>query len=314
MPLIIQSLQAPGRIEVPVYFEGIVPLNLASLEDPFPSKAPKWNEGSTSPAGLAGNPSLLSLALGGSTATHSQPSSATSSLTSLLLEASEFQLSSRQSSASDLGARPFLHSRLGSTDGSLSARSDRSREDAVDAIATFDNVKCLALAKVKVQPSPALLPSTSSSTQKSEEDVVNSPNRMVAVYQNLSRNTSDQEETGVPGLTVRPTRVHTNTLPHNPTCNPYDLGALLADFKRKKSPSAGAAPPAPRFPRARVVNRSFSCNGPAVVKESPFVATAATASAKPNALAASPVARSQSQKHSTEGLVMIPGMKRLNTT
>jgi hypothetical protein len=137
---------------------------------------------------------------------------------------------------------------------------------------------------------------------------------MVAVYQNLG-NTSDNGETCIPGLTARPTRVHTNTLPHNPTYNPYDLGALLADFKLRKSPSAGAAPPAPHFSRARVVNRSFGCKGPAVMKQSPFLATAVAASAKSNALAASPVARSQSfQNHRTEGLVMIPGMRRLDTT
>ncbi|KAL4541413.1 hypothetical protein Ndes2526B_g05941 [Nannochloris sp. 'desiccata'] len=240
------SAQVPGRIEVPVYVEGIVPLNLASLEDPVPCKAPKWSEGSTSPAGLVGNPSILSLALGGSTATHSQPNSATSSLTSLLLEASEFQLSSRQSSASDLGARPFLHSRIGSSDGSLSARSDRSHEDAVDAIAAFDNVKCMALAKVKVQqPWPTTSPGTSSSQNSNEGDIDISSNRMVAVYQNLSWNPSDKGETRVPGLTVRPTRVHTNTLPHNPTYNPYDFRRLASEFQGKIEPICRRSPTRP---------------------------------------------------------------------
>jgi hypothetical protein len=259
----------------------------------------------------------LSLALGGSITTLSQPNSATSSLAGLLFDA-EFQLSSRQSSGSDLGARPFLHSRLSSTDGSLSARSDRSHEDAVDAIATFDNVKCMALAKVKVQPPPGM-PSTSSSssthpTNGGDTEASVSPNRMVAVYQNLSGNSSDNGETRVPGLTVRPTRVHTNTLPHNPTYNPYDLGALLADFKLKKSPSAGAAPPSPHFSGARVVKRSLRYNGPAVAKRSPFMASAASASAtvrKPSATKAVP---SPPQEHRSEGLVMIPGMRRLNTT
>jgi hypothetical protein len=301
MPLLLLFPQDPGRIEVPVYIEGIVPLNVASLEDPVPCIVPKWCDGSTSPAGLAGNPTRLSLALGGSTATLSQPNSATSSLTSLLLEA-EYQLSSRQSSGSDLGARPFLHSRLGSTDGSLSARSDRSHEDAVDAIATFDNVKCMALAKVKVQP-PPLASSSSSNPNQGDVDGAVSPNRMVPVFQNLN-GTTGSGESGVPGLVVRPTRVHTNTLPHNPTYNPYDLGALLADFKLKKSPSAGAAPPAPYFSGARVINRSISYNGPAVAKRSPFVVKSSPPVAVP---------QRSPPEHRPEGLVMIPGMRRVNT-
>ena len=293
---------------------GVVPIDLASLEDAVPCKPPtKWSEGPTSPAALVGDQRSLSLALGGSTATLSQPNSATSSLASLLFEA-DFQLSSRQSSASDLGTRPFAHhhSRLGSSDGSLSARSDRSHEDAVDAIATFDNVKCMALAKVKVPP-----PDVSSSLESSDRAVVdapNSPNRMVAVYQNLNGN-NDRGDARVPGLTVRPTRVHTNTLPHNATYNPYDLSALLADFKLKKnaSPSAGAAPPPRKFTGARLVNRSFSCTGPAVARPSPFVAVASTstaAAAKPSA----PVASAPQEQHRSEGLVMIPGMRRVNTT
>jgi hypothetical protein len=167
----------------------------------------------------------------------------------------------------------------------------------------------MALAKVKVQP-PLASTSPAAHHQSSNGDAATSPNRMVSVYQNLS-GTTESGEASVPGLTVRPTRVHTNTLPHNPTYNPYDLGALLADFKLKKSPSAGAAPPAPHFSGARVVNRTFSCTDASTAvpaKRSPFMsATGATAKPSPAAKPSPP------QEHRSEGLVMIPGMRRVNT-
>jgi hypothetical protein len=172
----------------------------------------------------------------------------------------------------------------------------------------------MALAKVKVQPLPKPL-SPSSSSRQVEGDAPLSPNKMVPVYQNLN-GTADKGEARVPGLTVRPTRVHTNTFPHNATYNPYDLGALLADFKLKQSasPSAGAAPPPPQFTGSRVVNRSFSYNGPAVAKRSPFMSAAAAAKPSSAAVSKPAVAPPQPQEHKTEGLVMIPGMRRVNTT
>ena len=220
---LLYSLQDPGRFEVPVLLKEALP----EVDAPIPSsKAQRLSSEEASPAGVADDLDRLASALGGSTATYSQPNSATSSLAGLFLDA-DLLVASRQSSGSDLttlyNTRPG-NSRHSSQDGSLSARSDVSHKSAVEAITAFDCGKCKALAKVKVLA------------------VTTPNNEMVPAYQN-------SHGAEIPGLTIRPTRLVTNRLPQ-PGTN-YNLSALLAEFKMKKassvSPVAGAKPPPPQW-------------------------------------------------------------------
>lgn len=207
--------------------------------------APKRAPPEVSPAGLADDPCALARALGGSAATLSQPNSS-SSLTSLLVEGLEVRVAPTHPA---LAAFCFENSEDAETsgegcDGPLSpcTLSDVSHEDAVEALTHFDAHLCAALARLRPHPPPGF------------DDGFRVPcHRLEPVYLNLGPDAAG--EVKMPGLTVRPTRTWSNTLP--PTAagaHAYNLSALLAEFKLKKSqdksPAAGAAPPPRSWPAA----------------------------------------------------------------
>lgn len=274
--------QDPYRIEVPVYLEDASRIDPSTLGDPVRCK-PDGCCGAlaSSPAGLADDPIGLASALGGSTTTFSQPNSATSSVTWL---DPELQVASRQSSGSDLGPRPSYSSGSSTQDDEQPAFCLLAYEETVEAIVLFDQGVCKGLPSVKA-PRPHVI-------LGNEPTDGHAPNgKMLPVYQNLN---NDMGDARVPGLNVRPTRVHSNTLPQ--PSNQYNLSALLAQFKleKSKSPAAGARPPSPH---RTIVKSSSSIGGHCLARSQPPRHYLRTASA--------PVPDDEPRS-----VVMIPGMPR----
>ena len=253
-----------------------------------------------SPAGIADDPAALSLALGGSVTTFSQPNSATSSLASLLVDGSDLQVTSRQSSASDLGPRPPHSRSISSIDG-LSAFSS-SKEEALEAIVVFDVDTCRRLVPLKLRSPPGTAPRHMAYADSAPP----SPPKLIEAYQHLTP--AYAGETQMPGLTIRPTRMVSNTLPtmRAGAYNQYDLGALLAEFKltksRNKSPSAGARPPSPQFSHRLAGLSPGDTGGVGGKKASPPDPSRRPMSASP------PVAEVNDDEPAS--MVMIPGVRR----
>ena len=275
-------MQDVFRIEVPVYLKDDIRINPSSLGDPVPCKPDGCSVPDTSPAGLADDPSRLAFTLGGSTATFSQPNSATS--TTAWLDA-ELQLTSRQSSASDLGAQLSPGSTSSAQEEEQSAFCLQLYQETVEAITLFDRKRCTHLAAVKAPLPHLVLPN---------EPVDGPSAKMLPVYQSLK---SDRGETRVPGLNVRLTRAHSNTL--SQPSNPYNLSALLADFKLQKntkSPAAGARPPSPHPLITKSASSIVSFSHP---RPEPFQVRHFARSVS------APVAEDEPRS-----MVMIPGMRR----
>lgn len=274
-------LQDPFRIEVPVYLEDALRIDPGSLGDPFPCKPDGCSAALASPAGLADDPIGLASALGGSTTTFSEPNSATSSLTWF---DPELRIASRQSSDNDLGPWLSYSSRSDTQDEGQDVSSQHAYGETVEAITLFDQGKCTGLTSVKTPRPDVFL-----GKEPTHGNVANP--KMLPVYQNLKNDMGDGAR--VPGLVIRPTRVHSNTLPQ--PRNQYDLSALLAQFKldKTKSPAAGARPPSPHRP---IVKSSSSSGSNCVARPQPrhYLRTVSA-----------PVTEDEPR-----AMVMIPGMSR----
>lgn len=234
----------------------------ASLGDPVPCKPPTCTGTlPVSPSGVADDAVALASVLGGSTYTTSQPNSATSSLASFLHDG-ELQVSSRHSSASDLGARPSLPQlALPSAAGDLStcssARSDiSSHEEAVELLERFDSGKLQSLSKIKTR-SPKGIMVRSCSTEPTPAAPGHVHSLASSIFSSIKSAAKEASKSpaakGVPAkpiaqvcgpaMTVRPMRTRPVSQPG--TYNPYDLAGLLADFKLQRSLSPSNARPAP---------------------------------------------------------------------
>ena len=315
-------LQDPGRFEVPVYLEGALPpiKTATALEPPSPTKPNIsvgccCSEGTTSPDGLLDQHCSLNSLLGGSTATFSQPNSAASSLGSHFIDG-ELQVASRQSSASDLGLPPFQHhhSRYNSqeggfaTSGSLSARSDRSWGDSVEALTHFDSGRCKILAPVKVL-TPPLLPSLP--MMGTSSDHPGGCPRMLPVHQNFGA------ESGEMRMSVRQTRSQPSTLSQAGTYNPYDLSGLIADFQMTKTTttthSSVVAGNRPAIAACSFLSVDSFSTSSSSSSSSSMIAPRRPPPPAPASLArvSLPCPLYTTEEHEPEGLVMIPGLRRV---
>ena len=218
----------------------------------------------------------------------SQPSSATSSMGSAMMDA-DLQLVSRQSSASDLGPRPNFASSippiilLDAHNGCLSARSDLSSrsdasamsvyDEAVEALAQFDIARKKSLTPIKIRPPPNESASTSC------PDAPMAASGMKQVF-----SSSREIPCAVDGPTnvpVRSARMHfRSTGPIPGTYNPYDLAGALADFKSQQQQQVRISSPATNhashtFSRGNAASRlqrtSSSCSEPEVLVMIPGV-------------------------------------------
>jgi len=260
-------LQDPGRIEVPVYLQDdILRTNPASLGDPVPCKPPLGTSTLPhTPSGVADDAAAMASVLGGSTYTTSQPNSATSSLASLIFDG-ELVVSSRQSSGSDLCARPTLanlpHHNFPRGDNGLclSARSDASNhDDSVELIVQFDCSKLQTLGKIKTRSPPGIRSTVKIPTPSAPTGAARSLSFAV------SKDGTGNEGAVAQDMAVRPLRARPMSQPG--TYNPYDLAGLLANYRngnKNYSPDvkAHASQLRPRSSSRINFNGTTACSNP----------------------------------------------------